>query len=108
VPPLVSQEATKGDLQAGREAFSQFCANCHGEDGRNGEFGDLNDKAFLALVSDQILRRYIITGRHDLGMPDFADPKGRDKTTFKPLTSQEVSDIVALLASWRTATSSED
>jgi len=59
-------------------------------------------------MSDQILHSYIITGRHDLGMPDFADPKGRDKTTFKPLTSQEVSDIVALLASWRTGSASEN
>jgi mono/diheme cytochrome c family protein len=107
-PPLVSPEATKGDLHAGQELFAQSCANCHGEDGRNGEFGDLNDQAFLALVSDQILRRYIITGRHDLGMPDFADPKGRDKNTFKPLTPQEVSDIVALLASWRTGSAAEN
>ncbi len=107
-PPLVAPEASKGDAQAGKNAFSLACADCHGEDGRNGEFGDLNDKAFLALVSDQVLRRYIITGRHDLGMPNFADSKGRDKATFKPLTSQQVSDIVALLASWRTASDSEN
>jgi hypothetical protein len=41
-------------------------------------------------------------------MPNFADSKGHDKATFKPLTSQQVSDIVALLASWRTASDSEN
>ncbi len=34
-------------------------------------------------------------------MPDFADDMGRDGD-FKPLTDDEISDLVALLASWRT------
>ena len=51
--------------------------------------GDLNDKAFLALVSDEVLRRYIITGRHDLGMPNFADSIGRDKATSSRLPSSK-------------------
>jgi cytochrome c oxidase cbb3-type subunit 3/ubiquinol-cytochrome c reductase cytochrome c subunit len=62
--------------------------------------GAINDPDFLALISDQALRRLVITGRPDLGMPDYADPKGRPEG-FKPLTSQEVTDVVALLAYWR-------
>jgi mono/diheme cytochrome c family protein len=111
-PPLLPADADQSNenrklvnsesLQAGRTVFARDCANCHGKDGRGGKFGDLNNQAFLALMSDLILRRYVITGRPDLGMPDFADSKGRDKSSFTPITAQEVNDIVALLASWRT------
>ena len=48
--------------------------------------GAINDPDFLALISDQALRRYVITGRPDLGMPDYADPTGRPEG-FQPLTS---------------------
>ena len=59
----------------------------------------MNDSAFLTLMSDQALRRIVITGRPDLGMPDYRhqDPKPESK----PLTSQDISDLVALLVSWR-------
>ncbi len=77
------------------------CASCHGDDGRGGKSaGAINDPNFLALISDQALRRYVITGRPDLGMPDYADPKGRPEG-FQPLTSQDVANVVALLADWR-------
>ena len=56
--------------------------------------------AFLALISDQALRRIIITGRPDLGMPTYAENDGRP-SDFQPLTSAEIDDLVALLADWR-------
>ena len=62
--------------------------------------GAINDPDFLALISDQALRRYVITGRPDLGMPDFANSKGR-AAGFQPLTAEDVNHVVALLASWR-------
>src|SRR5581483_9566076 len=55
--------------EAGAKVFAQTCALCHGE---NGGAGAINDPAFLALISDQALRRIVITGRPDLGMPDYA------------------------------------
>ena len=64
--------------------------------------GAINDVAFLALTSDQTLRRIIITGRPDLKMPDYASRDGRAKD-FAPLTSAEIDDLVALLAQWRSA-----
>ena len=66
----------------------------------DGLAGAINDPDFLALISDQALRRYVITGRPDLGMPDYADPTGRPEG-FKPLTVQDVTNVVALLAAWR-------
>ncbi len=62
--------------------------------------GAINDRDFLALTSDQALRRHIIVGRPDLGMPDYADPTGRPDG-FQPLSAQDVTDVLALLAYWR-------
>ena len=85
--------------------FQRACAECHGPNGAGGETGyasggAINDPAFLALISDQALRRIIITGRHDLGMPNFAQTDGRPDD-FEPLTSEEIDELVALLAAWR-------
>src|SRR5438132_632707 len=80
--------------------YKENCAGCHGADGKLA--GAINDPAFLALISDQALRRLAITGRPDLTpeMPDFRSTTGRGPS-FKPLSSQEIDDLVALLASWR-------
>ena len=43
----------------------------------------------------------ILTGQPDLGMPDYAGTNGRD-SDFKRLTSDEINELVDLLASWRT------
>ena len=59
-----------------------------------------HEPVFLALISNQALRRYAITGRPDLGMPGYAKPVPTTRN-FVPLTDQEVTDLVALLASWR-------
>src|SRR5262249_30279983 len=53
-----------------------------------------------ALISDQALRRIIITGRADLHMPGYSPDAGRPKD-FTPLTGTDVNDLVALLAYWR-------
>jgi mono/diheme cytochrome c family protein len=94
-----------GNKNDGLKVFARSCASCHGDNGRGGQRGPksagaINDPAFLALSSDQVLRRIVITGRPDLGMPDYADPTGRLEG-FQPLTGQEVTDVVALLAYWR-------
>jgi mono/diheme cytochrome c family protein len=94
-----------GDKEEGRHVFTRACAGCHGSAGQGGMNGDqkvgaINNQAFLALISDQALRRYIITGRPDLGMPAFDGPAGRPPD-FRPLTSNEIRDLVARLAYWR-------
>jgi mono/diheme cytochrome c family protein len=89
------------------EIFQRACASCHGPNGGGGEgshsrVGAINMPAFLALISDQALRRIIITGRPDLGMPTYAEKRGRSGD-YQPLTSAELDDLVALLAEWRSA-----
>ncbi len=103
-PPAYSPAGgrAKGDPARGRQVFARACAPCHGEEGRGGEdkVGPINDPAFLALISDQAIRRTIITGRRDLKMPDFAGKDGRPDD-FKPLTPTDVADLVELLSTWR-------
>jgi mono/diheme cytochrome c family protein len=98
-------QTTPGSRERGADVYARACAGCHGPNGAGGERnglmgGAINVPTFLALVSDQALRRIIITGRPDLGMPTYAEQMGRP-TDFQPLTSAEIDDLVALLADWR-------
>jgi mono/diheme cytochrome c family protein len=110
-PYLANKTAGAGNKEEGIRAFARACAGCHGDDGtgqKNGKPlrpGAVNDPAFLALISDQELRRLIITGRPDLGMPSYADKTGR-ADDFRPLTSAEIDHLIALLRQWRTGESS--
>jgi cytochrome c oxidase cbb3-type subunit III len=109
IPSYIS--AGGGDKEAGAKVFATACAGCHGEQGRGGvkldgkekAIGAVNDAAFLALLSDQALRRLVITGRPDLepSMPPYDQPGHGRPDDFKPLTPKDVSDVVALLAYWR-------
>jgi mono/diheme cytochrome c family protein len=91
-----------GQVERGRLVFTRACTPCHGSngEGKAERAGAVNDPTFLALISDDALRRLAITGRPDLGMPDFASKEGRGDD-FRPLSSAEISDLVALLAHWR-------
>jgi mono/diheme cytochrome c family protein len=108
-PATVPKEFTEaavggGNKDKGHEVFKRACAGCHGSHGQGTKgdppVGAINDTAFLALISDLALRRYIITGRPDLGMPAYNGKDGRSPD-FTPLTSAEINDLVALLAYWR-------
>ncbi|MFN4261361.1 MAG: c-type cytochrome [Gemmataceae bacterium] len=102
IPPY-DDPAVTGNKANGAMIFLDACANCHGNQGEGTlAAGAINNPAFLALVSDQALRRIIITGRSDFKneMPNFASTMGRSPL-FQPLTSQQIADIVALMDSWR-------
>ena len=102
LPPYSLQDAvTKGrgpgDPQRGAAAYQTYCAQCHGKDGSGGpKGGSVISPAYLALVSDQALRTAVISGRPDLGMPDW-----RANISGRPMSPQEISDVVAWLASHR-------
>ncbi len=86
-----------GDAQRGEVAYKTYCESCHGPGGRGGPKGSaITDDSFLALVSDQGLRTIVITGRPELGAPDW-----RGNVLGKPMSDQEVTDAVAWLASQR-------
>jgi cytochrome c oxidase cbb3-type subunit 3 len=95
LPPYAAQVA--GDSQRGADAYRTYCSSCHGVDGHGGnKASSIVDGSFLALVSDQYLRTTVIAGRPELGAPDWrGDVEGR------PISPQEISDIVAWLSSHR-------
>ena len=94
-PPYSSR--TPGDPQRGAEAYRTYCSSCHGVDGRGGsKASSIVDTAYLALVSDQELRTIVIAGRPELGAPDWrGDIEGR------PMSAEEISDVVAWVSSHR-------
>ena len=93
----ITAGAESGVSERGKTTYATYCAHCHGPDGRGGEKGGaVVDSAYLALVSDQALRTGVIAGRVDLGMPDW-----REAVAGHPMTPQELTDVVAWLASHR-------
>lgn len=97
-PPRVATAA--GDPRRGHEVYATYCASCHGAQGKGGPKGSaITNDAFLALVSDQGLRTVTITGRADLGAPDW-----RGDIPGRPISDQEITDVVAWLASQRAQT----
>jgi len=88
---------SSGDPQRGEAAYKTYCESCHGPGGVGGHKGSaITDDSFLALVSDQGLRTIVITGRPELGAPDW-----RGNVPGRPMSDQEVTDVVAWLASRR-------
>ena len=96
-PPYSSTSA--GDANRGARVYTANCQSCHAADGKGGVAGSIVDASFLALVSDQNLRTTMIAGRSDLGHPDW-----KGYASGQALTPQQVSDVVAWMASKRPAT----
>jgi cytochrome c oxidase cbb3-type subunit 3/ubiquinol-cytochrome c reductase cytochrome c subunit len=85
------------DVAAGEKAYSTYCARCHGAGGEGVpslKEGSIVDEQYLGLISDQELRSFVIAGAP--GMPDW-----RGDVAGHPMTDQEVTDVVAWLASHR-------
>jgi len=93
-PPYAAQ--APGDPNHGAAVFGIFCASCHGAGGRGGKASSIVNGSYLGLVSDQGLRTVVIVGRPELGAPDW-----RGNVPGKPMSPQDVSDVVAWLASQR-------
>ncbi|MFL6450642.1 MAG: c-type cytochrome [Bryobacteraceae bacterium] len=95
-PPLppYSAPSDSGDVKRGKLVFAQSCVLCH----RPGVIGPVTDPSYLSLVTDQNIRTSIIVGRPDLGMPSY-----RNLKLGRPLTNQDISDVVTYLASLRPA-----
>ena len=95
-PPAYAAKSA-GDPERGHAAYQTYCGSCHGPDGHGSPKGSaITNDSFLALVTDQELRTIVIAGRPELGAPDW-----RGNTPGKPMSDQEVTDVVAWLASRR-------
>ncbi len=94
-PPYAAN--TPGDPQRGAGVYQTFCSSCHGSNGTGGKkASSIVDGSYLAQVSDQHLRTTVIAGRPELGATDW-----REDVPGRPLSDQEITDVVAWLASRR-------
>ena len=95
-PPSYAAKSA-GNIPRGELAYKTYCESCHGPGGHGAARGSsVTDDSFLALVSDQGLRTIVITGRPELGAPDW-----RGDAPGKPMSDQDITDVVAWLASRR-------
>jgi cytochrome c oxidase cbb3-type subunit 3 len=95
-PPSYAAKAA-GNINRGQLVFGTYCASCHGSEGGGTRKGSaITNDSVLALVSDQGLRTTVITGRPELGAPDW-----RGNVPGRPMTDQEITDVVAWLAARR-------
>jgi len=95
-PPSYTAKAA-GNVDHGQLVFGTYCASCHGSEGAGTPKGSaITNDSFLALVSDQELRTIVITGRPELSAPDW-----RGNIPGRPMSDQEITDVVAWLVSRR-------
>jgi mono/diheme cytochrome c family protein len=94
LPPY--SDGSGGQAQRGGAVFATYCAPCHGDRGQGGRASSIVDGSYLALVSDQGLRTTVIAGRPELGAPDW-----RGNVPGKPMTPQDISDVVSWLSAQR-------
>jgi cytochrome c oxidase cbb3-type subunit III len=93
-PPYRAQGP--GDRQRGASVYGIYCSSCHGADGRGGRASSIVDGSYLGLASDQNLRTTVIAGRPEMGAPDW-----RGNLPGKPMSPEDVSDVVAWLTAQR-------
>jgi len=92
-------ETQIGNVMRGAASYKTYCASCHATNGEGGSAGSIVDQNFLNMVSDQGLRTTVVVGRADIGKPDW-----RGNVPGRPMSAQEITDVVAWLASHRQIT----
>jgi mono/diheme cytochrome c family protein len=102
LPPYSEQDSIQaggepGDAARGQQAYLRNCAFCHGFGPSPSPFGPVATPSYVAIASDQGLRTTIVVGRPDFGMPDWRHRPPR------AMANQDISDVVAWLASLRPA-----
>jgi len=94
-PPYLA--SSPGDAGRGVAVYQTYCASCHGLGGKGGgKAHSIVDGSYLTLVSDQGLRTTVIVGVPDRGAPDW-----RNNVPGRPMSAQEISDVVAWLVAQR-------
>jgi cytochrome c oxidase cbb3-type subunit III len=94
-PRQTDRSAPPSHSTAFTEFYSQFCAGCHGADGRLGAARPLNDPVYLALIPQDRLRQIIAQGVPGTMMPAFAASAGGT------LTEAQIEALVSgMLSHW--------
>ncbi len=89
-PDPLDVNASTGDARVGASLYKGLCGNCHGREGEGGIGNRLNSISFLSIADDGFLADAIINGRPGTAM-----------ASWKHLSRQEVSDVLAYVRSWQ-------
>lgn len=107
--PAITRNLTPvhGDSEHGKQVFSQYCARCHGENGRGGKGTGvtfsrerdlpiiapaLNNPGFLTAASDRMIRNTIINGRAGTPMISMLSAG---------LSETDIDDVVSYIRSFQ-------
>ena len=93
------KSAETAAVARGLATYKTYCGSCHGTNGNGGSAGSIVNPNFLNLVSDQSLRTTVVVGRADMGKPDW-----RGNVPGRPMSAQEIADVVAWLVGHRQGT----
>lgn len=78
-----------GDVQLGKQIYSEQCSECHGANGEGKNGTALGNQAMLSMTSDAFLRHAIVNGRQGTDMQPFGDK----------LSVKEIDAVTAFLRS---------
>ncbi len=90
-------------IASGKRKYAQYCASCHGTDGKgvtseaSGYAPGLNNPEFLAAASDGFLLATIARGRSGTAMRAF----GAGAEEMVQLDAEEMNDIVSFIRTWQ-------
>ena len=104
--PTYARTPIAGNVEQGRQLYTTHCAECHGVNGEGGKGTGvtfsrkrahdivppaLNNSAFLAAASDEMIRRTLQQGREGTPMDSFIK---------QGLTEQQIDDLVSYVRSF--------
>lgn len=81
-------------VSEGKATFVNYCTECHGQQGEGADGPALNDKTFLAEVSDERVFSLISSGVPGTEMPAWNQVNGG------PFTDQQVRQLVTFIRNW--------
>ena len=104
--PTYTRTLIKGNIEQGKQLYAAHCAECHGENGEGGTGTGvafsrkrthdivppaLNNRAFLAAASDEMIRRTLQEGRKGTPMHSYLK---------RGLSEQQIDDLVSYVRSF--------
>jgi mono/diheme cytochrome c family protein len=94
-PGKPKRETVPEQVSDFKTLYTDNCAGCHGDDGKNGPGRILNDPLYLAVLPREVLRSTVENGRPGTAMPAWARSQGG------PLVPMQIEALVnGMYSNW--------